>query len=95
MADMAKTIALIGILGSIIVIITVIALLSSGYLLQFLYKTHVISKDQMERWVQAQGEEKPSDVAKPIENDYRYETEYEWYEFTTDLPEDPPKKKST
>lgn len=70
MADMAKTIALIGILCSVIVFCAVVALLASGYFFRGLHHFGLMNEDTLQNLLQKQGED-IVDVHKE-NNDFYY-----------------------
>ena len=87
LADMAKTLALIGILCSIIVICMIIALVASGYFYRFLHYLGVIDEGTMQRLLTAQGEEQVH--IKEEGDDYITVVDYEVVPDTGDDTETP------
>ncbi|XP_067951659.1 uncharacterized protein [Watersipora subatra] len=83
LADMAKTLALIAILCSIISICIFVALLASGYFYQVLYNLGLMRKETMDVLVVAQGEDA---VEPPKEKEPEYE--YYYYYETIEVPID-------
>lgn len=92
LADMAKTISLVAVLLSIVVICIFTALLASGYFYKFLYSWNLISKSKLDDLVNSQGEgpaevfiDADRDDANPTttESEYYYYYENEPVEDTT------------
>jgi len=82
LADMAKTIALISILFSMIILCIFVALIASGYFYQFLEYIGVMKKSEVAKLMQEQGETKVEEIPDDIdtatdEPEYYYDYDYE------------------
>lgn len=89
MADMAKTIALIAILFSTVIICIFTALLVSGHFYQVLNSAHLMSDSTMHRLITSQGEEPVASEKKDPST-----TESEYYYYYDNVPvTEPPKVK--
>lgn len=75
MADMAKTIALIGILCSIIVLCMFAALVASGYFYRLLHFIGAMDEGKMQDLLRAQGEDQ---VLIEKDDDYEFYTDVEY-----------------
>ena len=81
LADMAKTIALIAILFSMIIICIFVALIASGYFYEFLEYIGVMKPSQVAKLMQEQGETKVEEI--PADLDTRTDEPEYYYDYET------------